>query len=259
MLYYFACLFSCSLIVGNTVVSNTQFRAVKCPGYYKGHLQGVCTDDKVAIYWSFTDALVKTDSTGKILKKIPVANHHGDLCYHDGTIYVATNLGRFNDPKGNADSWVYSYKADELAFVKRYKVADVFHGAGGIAVRNGRFFVVGGLPKGVQENYIYEYDPQFRLQKKHVLKSGYTLLGIQTATFANGHFWFGCYGTKLLKVDALMKMVGKYDFDCGLGVVGLPNGKFFVASGRRIPDKGNMGQVAIAVSDDKKGFVVSKK
>src|SRR5436190_11298687 len=74
-----------------------------------------------------------------------------------------------------------------------------------------------GLPKGVEENYVYEYDREFKFIKTHVLKSGYTLLGIQTATFANGHFWFGCYGGKLLKADPTLKLVGSYDFNCSLG------------------------------------------
>lgn len=34
----------------------------------------------------------------------------------------------------------------------------------------------------------------FQFVKKHVLASGHTHLGIQTAAFADGHWWFGCYG-----------------------------------------------------------------
>ncbi len=127
--------------------------------------------------------LVKTGIDGKLLKKIPVANHHGDPCLQDGKLYVAVNLGKFNDPQGNADSWVYVYNAGDLSFEARHPVQEVFHGAGGIGFQDGRFFVVGGLPMGIEENYVYEYDPGFRFIKKHVVKSGHTLLGIQTATF----------------------------------------------------------------------------
>ncbi len=126
--------------------------------------------------------LVKTGIDGKLLKKIPVANHHGDPCFQDGKLYVAVNLGKFNDPQGNADSWVYVYNAGDLSFEARHPVQEVFHGAGGIGFQDGRFFVVGGLPMGIEENYVYEYDPGFRFVKKHVVKSGHTLLGIQTAT-----------------------------------------------------------------------------
>ncbi len=58
---------------------------VMCEGTYQHHLQGVCTDER-AIFWSFTTTLVKTDMQGTVLKKIPVANHHGDLCLHDGKL-----------------------------------------------------------------------------------------------------------------------------------------------------------------------------
>jgi hypothetical protein len=77
--------------------------AVQCDGTYPHHLQGICTNERDAIYWSFTDILVKTDQQGRVSKKIPVANHHGDLCFHDGKIYVAVNLGQFNDAAGKAD------------------------------------------------------------------------------------------------------------------------------------------------------------
>ena len=30
-----------------------------------------------------------------------------------------------------------------------------------------------------------------------VVKSGYTRLGVQTAAFADGRWWFGCYGSYL--------------------------------------------------------------
>ncbi len=50
------------------------------------------------LHWCFTTELVKTDSAGKIITKAEVANHHGDLTYWDGKIYVAVNLGEFNEP-----------------------------------------------------------------------------------------------------------------------------------------------------------------
>lgn len=75
-----------------------QFHDVTCEGAYPHHLQGICVDDE-AIYWSFTTTLVKTDRDGKLLKKVPVANHHGDLCHYDGKLYVAVNLGKYADPE----------------------------------------------------------------------------------------------------------------------------------------------------------------
>lgn len=232
-----------------------RFHSVQCEGIYPHHLQGVCADDE-AIYWSFTTQLVKTDLEGKLLAKAPAANHHGDLCFHDGKLYVAVNLGKFNDPRGNADSWVYVYDAADLSLLARHATPEAFHGAGGIGVRNGHFFVVGGLPEGVEENYVYEYDGEFRFLKKHVVNSGHTHLGIQTATFAGDRWWFGCYGNPqiLLVADAAFQLQGRFEFDASLGIVGLPGGGFLAASGRCEKDKGCTGRLRLAVADDKTGL-----
>lgn len=235
------------------------FGNVKCEGDYKHHLQGVCTNQSNSIYWSFTTDLVKTDRLGQVQKKVAVANHHGDLCFFDEKLYVAVNLGRFNDPNGNADSWVYVYNADTLELLAKHETQEVFHGAGGIGVSNGRFFVVGGLPDGIEENYVYEYDADFKFARKHVIKSGWTRLGIQSATFHDGEWWFGCYGTPkiTLKTDASFKMLGRYEFDCSLGIVGVSKDRLLIAKGPRTSAGRCLGSLHIARPDDKKGLVFS--
>jgi len=232
------------------------FGAAKCEGNYAGHVQGVCTNDRDAIYWSFTTVLVKTDRHGKLLNKVDVASHHGDLCLFDGRLYVAVNLGKFNDPKGNADSWVYVYDADSLEFISKHETQEVFHGAGGIGVVNARFYVVGGLPDGVEQNYVYEYDTDLRFIKKHIVDSGWTSLGIQTATWHDDAWWFGCYGTPriLLKTDAQFRMLGRYEVDTSLGIVGIAPDRFLVASGPRTSDKRHLGSLAVFQSDSNKGL-----
>jgi hypothetical protein len=253
----------CLLTVTPALVAGLQ--PVACEGTYPHHLQGVCTDGKDSILWSFTTKLVKTDRAGKVVKQVDVANHHGDLCFHDGRVYVAVNLGKFNDPKGNADSWVYVYDAGDLSCVAKHKTPEVFHGAGGIAFHDDKFLVVGGLPNEVNENYAYEYDGDFKFIKKHVLASGHTHLGIQTATFADGHWWFGCYGRPksdtapstrpiLLKADASLKKVERFEFDCSLGVVPVGDGKFLVARGGSTKDKGHAGRMLLAVPDIEHGL-----
>lgn len=245
-----------------TLVDNAllEFTPVRCAGVYANHLQGVCTNEKDAIYWSFTTSLVKTNAQGNILKKVPVANHHGDLCFYDGKVYVAVNLGRFNDPKGNADSWVYVYNAHDLSLLAKHKTPEVFHGAGGIAHDGKRFLVVGGLPNDVKENYLYEYETEFRFVKKHALKSGHTYLGIQTAAYDNGHWWFGCYGTPkiLLKADAALKKVERFEFDCSLGIVPIGDGKFLLAKGSSKKGEGHRGELVIGQPDAKLGMRILK-
>jgi len=243
------------LLMLAAVASETAAEQISCAGIYPQHLQGVCVGGDT-IFWSFTDQLVKTDREGKLLKKIPVADHHGDLCYLDGKIYVAVNLGKFNDPEGNADSWVYVYDAETLTEILQHEVQEVFHGAGGIGTRGDRFFVVGGLPAGVQENYVYEFDRDFQFVKKHTIASGWTRLGIQTATFAEGRWWFGCYGNPkiLLVTDPQFRLLGRYEFDCSLGIVGIGGGRFYAAGGQCKRDVGCSGTLKVAVPDPLSGL-----
>jgi len=234
------------------------FEAIECEGTYKQHLQGVCTDDKESIFWCFTSKLVKTDRTGKIQQQFDVQSHHGDLCFHDGKLFVAVNFGQFNRADGNADSWVYVYGAHDLSLVARHSVPEVFYGAGGIAYHGGKFIVVGGLPPGFEENYAYEYDPNFKFVKKHLLKSGYTLKGIQTAAYADGHWWFGCYGKPpiLLQADEAFQKVERYEFDCSLGIMPVSAGKFRIAGGTCSKEKGCTGRLVPAHPDPKQGLVI---
>jgi hypothetical protein len=78
------------------------FQAEECDGTFPHHFQGVCTNEKDAIYWNFTTTLVKTDPKGpkgRVSKKVVVATHHGDLCHVGGKLYVAVNLGIQRPPR----------------------------------------------------------------------------------------------------------------------------------------------------------------
>ncbi|MEC5128438.1 hypothetical protein VSU19_16875 [Verrucomicrobiales bacterium BCK34] len=236
--------------------TETGFGNTTCEGDYQHHLQGICTDESSSLFWSFTTELVKTDSQGKVLKKIPVANHHGDLCFHNGKVYVAVNLGKFNDPEGNADSWVYVYDAETLDELAKHEVQEVFHGAGGMDEKDGHFFLVGGLPDGVEENYVYEYDGDFRFIKKHVIDSKWTHLGIQTAAWHDDTWWFGCYGSPaiLLTTDSGFNLTGRYEFNSSLGIAGVAQGRLLVAQGPRTKEGRCRGTLHLAAPDEESGL-----
>ena len=177
-------------ISSNAATSDAE--RINSEGDWPKHLQGVCTDGK-SIWWSHTVELSRTDLRGKVLACAKELRwHHGDLCVVSGTVYVAVNHGKFNT-EDRADSWVYAYKGDDLSFIKRWKVPELCHGAGGITYHDGHFFVVGGLPPTHDENYVYEYTQDFAFVKRHVLH-GWTKLGIQTAHCSGDRFYFGCYG-----------------------------------------------------------------
>ncbi len=228
---------------------------VTCEGTYKGHLQGICLDDENNIYWSWTDAIVRTDAAGKITARVSAPSHQGDLCYREGKIYVAVNLGKFNEPAGKADSWVYEFDAQTLELIKKYPVPELVHGAGGIAYQHEKFVVIGGLPPGTPENYIYEYDTDFRFLKRHSLGSGYTLMGIQTIAYADGSWWLGCYGNpkELLKADNDFNFTGKYIFDASLGIAPTSEGLFLIGSNTR-DESGHTGKATPALTSPQKGL-----
>lgn len=194
-------------------------KVIKCEGEYAGHLQG--TDARGNdIWWSFTTMIVRTDLAGRVLASCKAPGHQGDLCVKGDTLYVAVNRGKFNtEDKGS--SFVYSYDANTLEQKKIWNL-DMPHGAGGITWKDDRFYVVGGLPPTHRCNYVYEYDTDFKLVKRHILNTGYTVMGIQTATYLDGEFLFGIYGGKgnpsgILRCSPDFSSVKRYN---GPGAIG---------------------------------------
>lgn len=226
---------------------------IVCEGQYPHHLQGIAGNGVDSLYWSFTTVLVKTDLQGRVLARAAVPTHHGDLGLAGDRLYVAWS-NRFNAP--GADSRIYVYHAADLSLEKVVMIPEVTFGAGGLDYHEGHFFVIGGLPEGYQENYVYEYDGDLCYLQTHVLKSGYTKLGIQTACFHDRHWWFGCYtveGKKgLLKADAELNLVGAYDISPAIGLTGWGEGRLLMA--KHFGEKWH-AKVVPMVSDDQRGLI----
>lgn len=100
----FTLTFSIAVLLLATSASAADFQPVSCTGADPHHLQGVCTDERDSIFWCFTTKLVKTDRRGKIVKQVEVANHHGDLCFHEGRVYVALTSMRTTSSSMTATS-----------------------------------------------------------------------------------------------------------------------------------------------------------
>ena len=229
---------------------------IVCEGQYPHHLQGIATNGIDEIYWSFTTVLVKTDLEGNVLARVEGPYHHGDLCYADGKVYVAWS-NHFNKP--DADSKVYIYDAEDLTLLEIRDVPEVTFGAGGMDAHDGHFFIIGGLPEGYEENYVYEYDGEFNHLETHVIPSGYTRLGIQTALIHDGYWWFGCYrvdGKKgLLKTDLAFELVGIYDVSPAIGLIGWGEGQFLMA--QHFGEKWHAKAVPM-VADEERGIVPAR-
>ena len=174
---------------------------IVCPGEYKGHLQGLATDGK-AIYWVFSQDLVKTDFAGKLLAQTKVPHHGGDPCWSHGKLYVPVCGSGFNrKPKPGTvpKNHVYVFDAD-LKLLETHHIPETEYGAGGMAEKDGHFFIVGGRPADTPGNTVYEYDGDFRLLRRHELAFD-SQKGIQTINHAFGKWYFGCYGTGGLTVE----------------------------------------------------------
>lgn len=207
---------------------------VFCEGTFKNHLQGIAADDNNNLYWSFTVTLVKTDAQGKELAKVDTPWHSGDLTWHAGKVYMAVANGRWNTEGGGAHSFIHIHDGQTLALLAKHPIPEVIYGAGGVEYHGGRFFVVGGLPKGYQENYVYEYTDTFQFVKRHVIQSGYTHVGIQTICCGDDGTWlFGFYHDKAgtLRTDGAFTLLGKHAFDTAIGIARTSEkGVFWVAA-----------------------------
>ena len=244
--------------------------AIVCEGVYKGHLQGVATDGK-SIYWSFTHVVVRTDLAGRKLAEAEAPRHQGDLCVKEGVVYVAVNRGRFNQENA-AVSEIMAYDASTLKHTGTWKI-DMPHGAGGMTYAGDRFFVVGGLPATHERNYVYEFDKDFSLVRRHELATGFTLMGIQTAAFEGGRFYFGLYGSDGCPASVLTapRDLSSFERRRGRGDVGMVrlDGDWFVArtsrakggegarwSGKLVRDRDFPGAKYVAPVDVGKGRLV---
>lgn len=121
------------------------------------HLQGIACDGK-AVYWSFSDRILKTDLQGKMLKEQPVAFHAGDLWFQNGRLYctVARRV-----PGGIVNE--IQIFDPELKLERSVKMPAEWIGIDGIA-GDGRHFWVGRDPGQAAHAglSICELDAEFR-------------------------------------------------------------------------------------------------
>lgn len=205
---------------------------VFCDFYHDKHVQGVASSG-TALYWVFTDVIVKSDRAGKILKKVPVhrmpgrAHHGGDPCFADNKLYIPYSGSGFNRALGNRKShnYILQYSA-ELEFEKSFPIPELEYGAGCIAFADGHFFVAGGRPKNIPGNSVYEYDRDFKLVKKHEIPFD-SAKGIQSLTTDGKCWYFGVYGKSpaTFVTDMKFNLLGKWHISTAVGLLHEPDGR----------------------------------
>ena len=222
---------------------------IVCPGEYAGHLQGLATDGK-AIYWSFSKDLVKTGFDGRLLAHATIPHHGGDPCWSNGRLYVPVCGSGFNrKPKPGVvpQNFVYVFDAG-LRLLETHHIPETEYGAGGMAEKDGRFFIVGGRPADTPGNTVYEYDENFKLIRRHELDFD-SRKGIQTINHAFKKWYFGCYGTGGLTVetDEDFRVLRKVRPGTPFGMIALAEGTALV--GRASPtDKKKLRSAEIEVA-----------
>ena len=113
-----------------------------------GHVQGMCVSSN-AIYFSFHDQIVKTDWYGRLLNRVPVDPHGGDICLWNGKLYT----GVWHVKKGEKSyGAIYMYDADTLELLKAQKVKSKDAGVDGITVLDGVIYLAMGATG--------KYDPE---------------------------------------------------------------------------------------------------
>ena len=185
-------------------------RTIECDSLHPYHCQGVATDG-AHLYWSFSTELAKTDLTGKTLAVYKMkAGHMGDLCVHDGKIYMGMNMGSARDGTRVGDEvWVFDPK--DLKLLKRIPTPQTIWCNNGIEWYGGSFWIVSNVSKEMPYNYVFEYTPDFRFKCCHPIASGRTNLGVQTICYAKGKMLFGCYGGTMPDGEVLKNCVFAVD------------------------------------------------
>ena len=221
---------------------------VNCSGTYQRHLQGIALDDAFHIFWSFTEVIVKTDSNGSVLLARNVEGHHGAPVFVNGALYVPVDRGDAYNPLGVHDSWIHKYDPSTLSLIATYPLPQVSYGAGAVGYGNNRFVVAANLPEGGADNTVYEYDANFNFVSSRALHSGYTLLGVQTAAFGDGAWWFGAYGNVLIRTGPDFSAPVRYNLDASLGLAPIGSDRFYVGHGNSCDAGGCIGSVTLATT-----------
>ena len=169
------------------------YDSIKSDGKWPYHCQGVATDGE-SIYWSFTTVLVKSDLRGKTVDTFRIdRGHMGDLCFHEGRLFVGVNNGSAPDGTRIGDE-VWEFDAMTLNRLKVHPTPQTIWCNNGVEWYDGHFWVVCNASQDCVYNYVFQYTPDFRFKCCRRIASGWTEHGVQAILLAKGKMMFACYG-----------------------------------------------------------------
>ena len=178
--------------------------------------QGIGTDGEF-LFVQNTQQLFKYDLDGNLIKPGPrLLLHHGGIVYAKGRIYAAVSGC---DPCGTNQHAVHVYDAQSLAFIEKYNIGAHFTVcAGGIAYRQGRFFVAESFFDNDHLDRIVEFDQKFQYVKDYTInfKSPYGIQGLEYLPDTD-QFQVHSHGHDFYRIKASFEsnslIAGKVDFD----------------------------------------------
>ena len=206
-------------------------------GKCSGHVQGMCVTSN-AFYFSFHNQIVKTDWKGRLLKRVEVARHGGDICHWKGRVYT----GVWEEPAKKDGKWcavIKMYDAETLALLKEKRLPEWTKACDGITCLDGVIILAMGMedwnsPVGSRNNYgRFDAETLEPIGKPFVVDHGEQAnCGAQNMT-TDGTYIYACYYTtdeaartpNFIVFDKDFKVVGKHLFGWTHGVDVVPGGK----------------------------------
>ena len=195
-----------------------------------GHVQGMCATSN-ALYFAYHTQIVKTDWQGRLLRRVMVVRHTGDICYWNGKLYTAV----CHSDEGNGRGRIQVFD-EELNFIKETYLA---RPGDGITCLDGVLYVGLG-PAGTKEephrgNWYGKFNAETLepLCEPFRLDHGYDCsAGVQNMTTDGTYIYANYYCPDetadtpcFIVYDKDMNVKGAYLFGWRQGVDVVPGGK----------------------------------
>ena len=144
--------------------------------------QGVCSDGTY-IYTTDGTILRKYDLDENLLASVSSGYHSGDICYHDGYIYVTYHEGDFKQ-EGDP-SIIRIYNSTDLTFDSNSTEIYTGTGAGSITYNSddGHFYIAEGSWYSKAYGFVYEYDEDFLFIDNYTVATGWAIMPFQGISY----------------------------------------------------------------------------